>query len=277
MGRFRFLFFLAFFLVMLLGRISADVVAPRDQLSIEAMIGNHKAVTFAMDIKMVTEIGVEKYHEETKKKIKDYKAINDTLDRYRRCFNVLNMVLSGAATAYRTVVMLNRSKDNIEGMVKLLDHYQKNFLTKLNVETSDTVIITICNDCIKDLRQAIPGLYKSYASIGTYFTGVTECTTSNLLTTFQGINTSLDELDAALSGAYSRLWYYMMIRSFYYKREIFASYSVKQILDAAFGSWMQAARDVGEEIRSQTPHATRQRKLGGGGLFGERRRQEGGV
>lgn len=277
MGRFRFLFFLAFFLVMLPGSIFADIVSPRDPHSIEAMIGNHKAVSFAMDIKMATEIGVEKYHEETKKKVKDYKAINDILDNYRKCFNILNIILQSGATAYKTVVTLNRSKDNIEGMVKLLDHYQKNFLTKLNVETSDTVIITICNDCIKDLKQAIPGLYKSYAAIGTYFTGVTECTTANLMTTFKGIDTSLEELDAALSGAYSRLWYYMMIRSFYYKREIFASYSVKQILDAAFGSWMQAARDVGEEIRSQTPHAARTRKLGGGGLFGERRRQEGGV
>lgn len=273
MRRYRILFFVAFLLMSMPSR----VLAQADPASIEAMIANHKAVGYAMDIKMATEIGLEVYHEETMKKVKDYKTINDILDKYRKCFNILNVILQSSATAFKTVVTLNRSKENIEGMVKLLDHYQKNFLTKLNVETSDTVIITICNDCIKDLKQAIPGLYKSYAAIGTYFTGATECTTANLMTTFKGIDTSLEELDAALSGAYSRLWYYMMIRSFYYKREIFASYSVKQILDAAFGSWMHAAHTVGEEIRTRTPHATRARKLGGGGLFGERRRQEGSV
>lgn len=250
-----------------------NVRAQADEASIEAMIASHKAFRTALDVRLIAELALLDAHKTTARRVEDYKNVNDSLDKYQRSFDLLYTILQGSATAIKTVSTVNRSKSNIEGMLNLLNYYRGNFLMKLNVQVSDTVLITTCNNCINQTRDAVNELWKSYVQIGGYLSGATECKTANLLDTFESMNESLDDLDRALSSAYSRLWYYMLIRCHYYKPEIFASINVRDIVDGAFGTWMRSAREIGDEIRTKT-HTDRTRKLGGSGLLGEYRRKK---
>lgn len=261
------LFFIVWFVS--LAPVRAQILP--DEASIEAMIGNHRMVKTALDVRLITEIALVKAHKTTALNVTDYKAVNDTLDKYQRSFDILNTILSGASTALKTVNTVKRSKQNIEGILNLIADYQMNFLLKGDVEVADTIILNTCYRCVLDTKDAVNSLWKSYAAIGSYFTGVTECKTSNLMATFESMNESLDNLDRVLSHAYGRLWYYMLMRSHYFKGELFTSINVKQIVEGAYGTWMQSAQDVGQDIRSRQ-HTSRGTHLGGGGLLGERRR-----
>lgn len=84
------------------------VQAQGDVASLEAMIKNHKQVRGLLEVRVAAELGVLEYHKLNAKKVNGYRAVSDTLDRYRRCFDVVDLILKTGATAFHTV---NASKE----------------------------------------------------------------------------------------------------------------------------------------------------------------------
>ena len=79
------------------------VQAQGDVASLEAMIKNHKQVRGLLEVRVAAELGVLEYHKLNAKKVNDYRAVSDTLDRYRRCFDVVDLILKTGATAFHRV------------------------------------------------------------------------------------------------------------------------------------------------------------------------------
>ena len=104
------------------------VQAQGDFTSLEMMIKNHKQVRGLLEVRAAAELGVLEYHKLNAKKVNDYRVVNDTLDRYRRCFDVVDLILKTGATAFHAVNASQRVSANIRGYWNLVDTYTNKIL-----------------------------------------------------------------------------------------------------------------------------------------------------
>mgnify|MGYP000031338961 CR=1 FL=1 len=79
------------------------------------------------------------------------------------------------------------------------------------------MILAINEKAIRDIADDGKQLYKSVSDLVLYATGAAECSTSDLLMVLEAVNTSLDDIDAALNRAYIETWRYIQVRIGYWK------------------------------------------------------------
>lgn len=113
-----------------------------DMPSMEAMISNHKKVKTALDIRMIAELGVEQAHEGSQKSIEEYQESSKRLDKYKRCFDIIDLILNGTATAFHGVRTYQSCSSNIKSYLQLLNEYEEKILLKGKIWSSDTIIYT---------------------------------------------------------------------------------------------------------------------------------------
>lgn len=97
--------------------------------------------------------GVYEYHKESSKKITDYRKIEDQLDKYKRGFEILDLVLQGTATAFHGVNTYHSIKRNIEGYWKLVDTYHDKILSHGAVWSSDTLILNTSSRTVDEIKR----------------------------------------------------------------------------------------------------------------------------
>lgn len=262
-------------LFLLFSLLSHAQVGINDVPSMEAMIGNHKKVRTVLEVRAIAELGAYNLHSESRDAVEEYRTIHNKIDKYKRCFDIIDLILNGTATAYHGIRAYNSCKRNIKGYVSLLDDYVEKILLcdkKLlpdRVWVSDSIIYTNSVAAIDTVRREVGHLFKSYYDLATYMTGAMECSTAGLMAILNSINTSLDNIDAAISNAYLSLWSYMTIRLGYWKKDLlFTTRTVRELADSALVHWIKSQNIAFRQLRSPaTTHIT----LGGGGLLGGKR------
>ena len=252
------------------------VQAQNDPGSLEAMIQNHKQVRGLLEIRLAAEVGLLKYHKINAQKVNDYRVVSDTLDRYRRCMNIVDLILKTGATAFHTVNASKRVTANVKGYWELVDTYTNKILLHGAVWPSDTIILTTSKKTVEAIEEEAKQLMSSYNEFVLLVGGKNspkETKVLDLMECLDKINTSIDNIDDCIAAAYTELWGYMTIRMGFWKKEIYRAKSMQEILNGAYGDWVKAqvkAYTCLQEKKSYTPKQT----LGGGGLLGERRRKE---
>ena len=267
---FRF-FLLATFMIVAVG-----AKAQGDPASLEAMIQNHKKVREVLEIRAAAEIGLLKYHKINAQKVNDYRVVSDTLDRYRRCMNIVDLILKTGATAFHTVNASKRVSANIKGYWELVDTYTNKILLHGAVWPSDTIILRTSKKTVKTIEEEAKQLKSSYNDFLLLVGGKNspkETKVLDLMECLDKINTSIDNIDDCIAAAYTELWGYMTIRMGFWKKEIYRAKSMKEILDGAYGDWIKAQAKAYTCLQEKKSYTPRQ-PLGGGGLLGERRRKE---
>ena len=255
---------------------AAGVQAQNDPTSLEAMIQNHKQVRGLLEIRLAAEVGVLKYHKINAQKVNDYRVVSDTLDRYRRCMNIVDLILKTGATAFHTVNASKRVTANVKGYWELVDTYTNKILLHGAVWPSDTIILTTSKKTVNTIEEEAKQLMSSYNEFATLIGGKNspkETKVLDMMECLDKINTSIDNIDDCIAAAYTELWGYMTVRMGFWKKEIYRAKSMQEILNGAYGDWVKAqakAYTCLQEKKSYTPKQT----LGGGGLLGERRRKE---
>lgn len=250
--------------------------AQNDPGSLEAMIQNHKQVRGLMEVRVAAEVGLLKYHKINAQKVNDYRVVSDTLDRYRRCMNIVDLILKTGATAFHTVNASKRVTANIKGYWELVDTYTNKILLHGAVWPSDTIILHTSKKTVEAIEAEAKQLKSSYNDFVLLVGGKNspkETKVLDLMECLDKINTSIDNIDDCIAAAYTELWGYMTVRMGFWKKEIYRAKSMKEILNGAYGDWVKAqakAYTCLQEKKSYTPKQT----LGGGGLLGERRRKE---
>ena len=101
---------------------------PTDPVSLEAMIHNHKTVRAMLELRTLAEEGVITYHEKSMHSMEDYAAVNKKLDKYRKCFNIINLILNSTATGFHAYNSFKSCKSNLEAYYDLLNTYNKEIL-----------------------------------------------------------------------------------------------------------------------------------------------------
>lgn len=266
----RYLFAMAMFLVAL------GVDAQSDPASLEAMISNHKQVRGLLELRAIAELGVYNYHKKSARQVREYKTVADTLDRYRRCFDIVDLLLKGTATAFHSVNTYNRVKGNITGYWNLVDTYTNKILLHGAVWPSDTIILTTSKRTVNEVVDEAEELYKSYTEFVLLVGGKNspkETRTLDLMECLDKINTSMDKIDETIASAYLDLWGYMTVRMGFWKKEIYRAKSMREIVNGAYGRWVKSQVEALNCLLEKRSYTTGQ-PLGGSGLLGERRRKE---
>ena len=75
---------------------------PTDPVSLEAMIYNHKTIKAVLELRVLAEEGVRAYHKKSMKTMEDHEAVAKRLDKYRKCFEKIDLILNATATGFHT-------------------------------------------------------------------------------------------------------------------------------------------------------------------------------
>lgn len=258
-----------FLSLLLLLLLPSKTWAVDDAASLEAMIENHKAVRTVLEVRAISELGVYTYHKETTKKITDYREIEQKLDKYKRCFDIVDLILNGTATAFHGVNTYKSIKRNITGYWNLIETYNEKILSHGAVWSSDTLILNTSQRAVKEVEKSVSNLYKSYLDLSLIISGASECTTANLMVILNSINESMDHIDYTIYHAYLDIHTYMTIRLGYWKKEIFQARTIKEIVKDSYTRWLAAGDEAHNclQAKKSVSHAP----LGGGSLLGGRR------
>lgn len=268
--------FYRYILFAILLLVSIGSHAQGDAASLEAMIQNHKQVRGVLEIRVAAEAGVLAYHKKNAEKVNDYRVVNDTLDRYRRCFDIVNLILKSGATAFHTVNTYNRISSNIRGYWELVDTYTNKILLHGAIWPSDTIIFTTSKHTVENIEKEAKELKQSYYDFALLVGGKNspkETRVLDLMECLDKINTSMDNIDDCIAAAYTELWGYMTIRMGFWKKEIYRAKSMKEIVNGAYGDWVRSQVKAYNCLLEKKSYIPKQ-PLGGGGLLGERRRKE---
>lgn len=250
--------------------------AQDDKTSIEAMIKNHKQVRGLLEIRVAAELGVLAYHKKNAQKVNDYRVVSDTLDRYRRCFNIVDLILKTGATAFHTVNVSKRVTANVKGYWQLVDTYTNKILLHGAVWPSDTIILHTSKKTVEAIEAEAKQLMSSYNDFALLLGGKNspkETKVLDMMECLDKINTSIDNIDDCIAAAYMELWGYMNVRMGFWKKEIYRAKSMQEILNGAYGDWIKAQAKAYTCLQEKRTYQPKQ-PLGGGGLLGERRRKE---
>lgn len=243
-----------------------------DMPSMEAMISNHKAVRTALEVRMIAELGVEQVHEGSQKSIEEYQESSKRLDKYKRCFDIIDLILNGTATAFHGVRTYQSCSSNIKSYLQLLNEYEEKILLKGKIWSSDTIIFTTSKQTIEDIKSSASSIYKSYIDLSAYLTGTAECKTESMMLCLQCINENMDAIDASVRNAYLTLWSYMTIRLGFWKKEIFRAKTIREMALEAYDTWKKSQYIAYNNL--QSPSTEKHKALGGGGILGGRSRED---
>lgn len=260
-----------FVIIMLLVPLAATSQGvPRDPLSIEAMINNHRVVRTALDVRCLAEIMLLEKHKETAGQVERYDSISKGIDRYQRDFNLLRTILQGAGLTYKIIASCNTITNDLANYVDLLQDYTDLVYSQRRIEKTDTVILNESKKMYSQIKDIYPELKKSLVNLAGQLTGVTQCKTSQLMLTMDEVNDNLDKLVSIIDSSYGHLWAYMTMRKYYFNKNMFLRPSVQELIDGAYTSWMRSAILVGNSIKSRHPIDFKV-QLGGGSLLGQPR------
>lgn len=271
-SHFRYTYYIIVVVMALLPQRSLAQFGINDMPSMEAMISNHKTVRDALELRTLAELGVMQVHEQKQKSITSYEESSKELDKYKRCFDIIDLVLNGTATAFHGVRVYKSCKSNIQAYLELLQEYEEKILAKGNIWSSDTIIYTTSKNTIEEVKNSAVSIYNSYIDLSAYLTGTAECKTESMMICLQCINDNLDDIDSSIKNAYLTLWSYMTIRLGYWKMEIFRAKTMKEMAMEAYETWKNSQYEAFNNL--QNPTTTKRKALGGGGLIGGRNRDD---
>ena len=216
-----------------------------DFTSVEALIDDHKRIRSVLMARSGVEQANELLHQYSSEATVEYDSLNVQLDKYTKCFDVIDLILTSGVT----VINVKNTYDDVSDRIVQLKGLIEDFTTKLtlrgNIVSSDTIIINACGSAVSQVKEDGVRLYQSLGSLVAYATGKTEITTAGLFKVMQDINESLDHIRLVIDHTYSVVSRYITIRLNYFKRTLYHSKTIREMANDAFSRWRRVTREVG--------------------------------
>ena len=242
-----------------------------DPASMEAMIGNHKKVRAVLETRAILELGVYTMHKDSRKSIQSYEQVHNQIDKYKRYFDMIDLVLNGTYTAFHGVRTYNSCRSDLKGYSALVSEFVNKIASGKRLMTTDTLVLNTSLMTIVYLTNDIKTLYGSFTDLAAYMTGAMECSTANLMLILNSINKTFDDMEYHIRSAYLKLWSYMTIRFGYYKKSLLTtSHTVKELANLALARWKKS-QIIAFQTLSTHKKPEQTKTLGGGGLLGGKR------
>ena len=270
-----------FYILLLVLTVSPMVCQAQrmDYATLEAMIADHKTIRGPIQKRAALETVNQELHDASSEKVMDYKDVNDQLDRYTRCFEILDVVynsLSVSLNLYNTTVdvrnklvsikdlleryraciimkqlgqfedigkVLSGVKDvgSISGATEWWRDARELYLQGTVVVPEDTIILVIGRDMVKNVGEKAEDIYKSFVTLVGYATGALACSTEGLLITIQGLDEQITALRKIVDDGHFLLYRYIHMRTgYWYKGVLRQRQSVREHSRNALGRWRRA-------------------------------------
>lgn len=233
-----------------------------DYLTLEAMIADHKKMMTPMVMRSLleggipganllqdvgintTEYGLEGnrgLHQAAMVEIEDYHAVNDSLDKYTRCFDYINLAFEGVSLVINFYQTFNDVGDKIQSFRDMLTTYYNECVRTGHVQPSDTVIIGYGQRMCDGIYTNAKDIYKSGGTLVGYATGVMACTTEGMMFQLESINKSLDNIRDIISRYHFLIWKYIKLRTSYWTHALYVPRTKREICNTALGRWRNSS------------------------------------
>ncbi len=213
-----------------------------DVPSIEAYIADHKDQRSLLLARSALEQGNTLLHQYSSDANAEYKDINVELDRYTRAFDVIDLMYQTLRTSLTTYDTYETVRQRIEDYKVMLTAYWDKCLSRGDIVSTDTLIISVNRHLLERLSEDGEALYRSFSDLVLYATGAAACRATDLMAVVTDINATLDALKRHLNGAYFDTWRYIQVRIGYWKADVYMAKTIPEIVGGAFGRWRSAGR-----------------------------------
>lgn len=213
-----------------------------DVPTIEAYISDHKNQRSLLLARATLEHSNALLHEYSKTANVNYKEINIELDKYTRAFDVIDLLYQTLRTSLNTYDTYNTIHDRVIDYKNLLEDYYEKCLSRGNIVSTDTLIISINYHMLENIADECENIYKSFSDLVLYATGAATCSTSNLMLVITSINQSLDNIQKQLNTSYISTWKYIQVRIGYWKAQVYRAKTINEIIQGAYGRWRASSR-----------------------------------
>lgn len=215
-----------------------------DYTSIEAYISDHKSVRSLLMTRATLEYGNQLLHEYSQEKTEGYKDLNFELDRYTRAFDIIDIMYQSLRLGLNIYSTYDKVSERLYGYGDMLDRYNELVLKRGKPELADKRLLTINYEAIKKISAECDDLYKSVYDLILYATGAAACSTSDLMTVMERINTSLDRIREMVNSAYLSTWNYIQVRTGYWKSKIYRTRTIEEMAESAFERWRASGHKI---------------------------------
>ena len=213
-----------------------------DVPTIEAYISDHKNQRSLLLARATLEHSNALLHEYSKTANVNYKEINIELDKYTRAFDVIDLLYQTLRTSLNTYDTYNTIHDRVIDYKNLLEDYYEKCLSRGNIVSTDTLIISINYHMLENIADECENIYKSFSDLVLYATGAAACSTSNLMLVITSINQSLDNIQKQLNTSYISTRKYIQVRIGYWKAQVYRAKTINEIIQGAYGRWRASSR-----------------------------------
>ena len=213
-----------------------------DVPTIEAYISDHKNQRSLLLARATLEHSNALLHEYSKTANVNYKEINIELDKYTRAFDVIDLLYQTLRTSLNTYDTYNTIHDRVIDYKNLLEDYYEKCLSRGNIVSTDTLIISINYHMLENIADECENIYKSFSDLVLYATGAAACSTSNLMLVITSINQSLDNIQKQLNTSCISTWKYIQVRIGYWKAQVYRAKTINEIIQGAYGRWRASSR-----------------------------------
>lgn len=192
-----------------------------DYPSMSALISDHKTIRASMIIRNSIEHANELLHEQSAETNTHYEAIGDSLDKYNRFFNLIDVIYSSCMTVFHIKNTYDDLSSKLSDFVQLNETFIQFCTEKKSVTASDSIILSCYDHIYKTMKSDLNGLYVSFSDLVAYASGAASCTTAHLMSIFNNINYHLDHMNDIIQSEYYILWKYIRIRTTFWKPELY--------------------------------------------------------
>ena len=211
-----------------------------DFVSVEAYIEDHKTQRSLLLVRSTLEASNKLLHDYSSTANVEYKDLNVELDKYTRAFDIIDILYQSLRTSLNIYTTYENVSDRIDDYKNMLNDFNEKCLSRGNIVSTDTLLISINLKAIQKIAVEGENLYRSVSDLILYATGAAACSTSDLLLVLNNINTSLDNIRTHLNKAYFDTWRYIQVRIGYWKRQVYRAKTKQEIVNDAFGRWRVA-------------------------------------
>ena len=210
-----------------------------DVVSVEAYINDHKEQRSLLLVRSTLEASNKLLHDYSSDANISYKDINLELDKYTRAFDVIDVLYQSLRTSLNAYNTYETVSDRISDYKGMLKDFNEKCLSRGNIVSTDTLIISINVRALAKIADEGDNLYRSVSDLVLYATGAAACSTSALLTVLNAINQSLDNIKKHLNTAYFETWKYIQVRMGYWKAQVYRAKTKQEIIEGALERWLR--------------------------------------
>ena len=210
-----------------------------DVISVEAYINDHKEQRSLLLVRSTLEASNKLLHDYSSDANISYKDLNLELDKYTRAFDVIDVLYQSLRTSLNAYNTYETVSDRISDYKGMLKDFNEKCLSRGNIVSTDTLIISINVRALAKIADEGDNLYRSVSDLVLYATGAAACSTSDLLTVLNAINQSLDNIKKHLNTAYFETWKYIQVRMGYWKAQVYRAKTKQEIIEGALERWLR--------------------------------------